>query len=106
MLRSFHYAAFALLLGSSGDEPMDAQRFGRLRVWAESWNTQVADSFLAEYFRASGAAPFLPTNRTETSKLLELYVLEKAIYELGYELNNRPDWVGLPLEGISKLLGI
>ena len=106
MLRSFHYAAFAPLLGSSDDEPMDAERFGQLRVWAESWNAQVSEAFLAEYFRASGAAPFLPENPAETSKLLELYVLEKAIYELGYELNNRPDWVGLPLEGISKLLGI
>jgi trehalose synthase-fused probable maltokinase len=126
MLRSFHYAAFDPLLGSSGDkpmaaqryaafapplgsssdEPMPAQRFERLRVWAESWNAQVADSFLAEYFRTSGAAPFLPQDPAETSKLLELYVLEKAVYELGYELNNRPDWVGLPLEGISKLLGI
>ena len=106
MLRSFHYAAFAPSLGSSGDEPMDAERFEQFRVWAESWNTQVSEAFLAEYFGAAGAAPFLPTNPAETSKLLELYVLEKAIYELGYELNNRPDWVGLPLEGISKLLGI
>jgi trehalose synthase-fused probable maltokinase len=106
MLRSFHYAAFAPLLDSFGDETMAAQRFERLRVWAESWNAQVADNFLAEYFRTAGAAAFLPENPAETSKLLDLFVLEKAIYELGYELNNRPDWVGLPLEGISKLLGI
>jgi len=106
MLRSFHYAAFAPLLGSSSDEPVDAQRFERLRFWAESWNAQVADSFLAEYFGTSGAAPFLPQDPAERSKLLELYVLEKAVYELGYELNNRPDWVGLPLEGISRLLEI
>ena len=104
MLRSFHYAAFAPLLGTSGNKPMDAKRFEQMRVWAESWNAQVADTFLAEYFKTSGAAPFLPENPAETSKLLELYMLEKAIYELGYELNNRPDWVGLPLEGISKLL--
>lgn len=106
MLRSFHYAAFAPLLSSSGEEPMDAQRLERLRIWAESWNVQVADSFLAEYFKTSGAALFLPQDPAETTKLLELFVLEKAIYELGYELNNRPDWVRLPLEGISKLLGI
>jgi maltose alpha-D-glucosyltransferase/alpha-amylase len=106
MLRSFHYAAFAPLLGTSGNEPMDATRFERMRAWAESWNTQVADTFLMEYFKTCGAAPFLPDNPAETSKLLELYVLEKAIYELGYELNNRPDWVGLPLEGISNLLAI
>jgi maltose alpha-D-glucosyltransferase / alpha-amylase len=104
MLRSFRYAAFAPLLGTSGNEPMDATRFAQMQVWAESWNAQVADTFLAEYFKTSGAPAFLPDNPAETSKLLELYVLEKSIYELGYELNNRPDWVGLPLEGISKLL--
>jgi maltose alpha-D-glucosyltransferase/alpha-amylase len=106
MLRSFHYAAFAPLLGTSGNEPVDATRFERMRVWAESWNAQVRDAFLAEYFTASGAAPFMPDTPAETSRLLELYVLEKAVYELGYELNNRPDWVGLPLEGVSKVLAI
>jgi trehalose synthase-fused probable maltokinase len=105
MLRSFHYAAFAPLLGTSGNDT-DTKHFEELRVWAESWNAQVADSFLSEYFRTAGAASFLPENPVETSKLLELHVLEKAIYELGYELNNRPNWVGLPLEGISKLLTI
>jgi maltose alpha-D-glucosyltransferase/alpha-amylase len=106
MLRSFHYAAFAQLLETSGRDSVDADRFERLRPWVESWNAQVAESFLAEYFRTAGAAPFLPRKMAETNKLLELHVLEKAIYELGYELNNRPHWVGLPLEGISKLLGI
>src|SRR4029077_1955771 len=85
MLRSFHYAAFAPLLGSSSDERMDAQRFERFRVWAESWNTQVSEAFLAEYFRASRAAPFLPKVPAKTSKLLDLFVLEKAIYELATE---------------------
>ncbi len=36
--------------------------------------------------------------------LLQVHLLEKAVYELGYELNNRPDWVAIPLEGISKAL--
>jgi trehalose synthase-fused probable maltokinase len=104
MLRSFHYAAFARLLGAAGNELTDANRLARLSAWAESWNVQVADSFLAEYFKTSGAAPYLQPNPAERNKLLELHLLEKAIYELGYELNNRPDWVGLPLKGISRLL--
>jgi maltose alpha-D-glucosyltransferase/alpha-amylase len=106
MLRSFHYSAFAPLLGTSGGDSIDARRFEQLHPWAESWNAEVAETFLAEYFRTCGAAPFLPRNPAETRKLLELHLLEKAIYELGYELNNRPDWVGLPLEGIAKLLEI
>lgn len=105
MLRSFRYAAFAPLLGT-GEDRLDVARIEQMRVWAESWNAQVADTFLAEYFKFAQAASFLPRDRAETSKLLELLVLEKAIYELGYELNNRPHWVGLPLEGISRLLAI
>ena len=49
-------------------------------------------------------ANYLPQSREETQTVLELHLLEKAIYELGYELNNRPTWVGIPLQGISKLL--
>ena len=64
----------------------------------------VGDHYLAEYLRISDRAAFLPPTRAEIMALLQLQVLEKAIYELGYELNNRPDWVAIPLEGISKTL--
>ena len=48
---------------------------------------------------------FLPNADPELEGLLTVYLLEKAVYELGYELNNRPDWVHLPLAGIRQLLG-
>jgi len=101
MLRSFHYAAFAPLLGESRVQTTDA---AKMSAWAESWNTWVAERFLRKYFLTAGAASFLPQNQADTRILLELHLLEKAIYELGYELNNRPTWVGIPLQGISKLL--
>jgi len=106
MLRSFHYAAFAPLLtagerDSSGGK--DIETFG---AWAESWNASVADRFLASYFQTAGSAPYLPQSREQVRNLLELHLLEKAVYELGYELNNRPTWVGIPLEGIARLLSI
>lgn len=101
MLRSFHYAAFAPLLG---ENKMHGEEAGRLSAWAESWNAWVADRFLAKYFSTAGAASYLPKSEEDTRTLLELHLLEKAIYELGYELNNRPTWVGIPLQGISKLL--
>jgi trehalose synthase-fused probable maltokinase len=104
MLRSFHYAAFAPLLTSVGDKTMPSEEAGRLSPWAESWNSWVADRFLASYFDSAGAASYLPRSREETQNLLELHLLEKAVYELGYELNNRPSWVGIPLQGISRLL--
>ncbi len=104
MLRSFHYAAFAPLLASVGEKPAPAGDVERLSAWAERWNAWVADRFLADYFAAAGAATYLPESREEAQNLLDLHLLEKAVYELGYELNNRPSWVGIPLQGITRLL--
>jgi len=101
MLRSFHYAAFAPLLGENKMQAEDARKMSK---WADVWNALVADRFLAKYFETASAATFLPQSREETQVILDLHLLEKAIYELGYELNNRPTWVGIPLQGISKLL--
>jgi len=101
MLRSFHYAAFAPLLGENKIQSEDPQK---MSYWAESWNSWVANRFLGKYFETAGTANYLPRSREERRTVLELHLLEKAIYELGYELNNRPTWVGIPLQGISKLL--
>jgi maltose alpha-D-glucosyltransferase / alpha-amylase len=104
MLRSFHYAAFAPLLAPVGVTPLPVEEGPRLTIWAESWNAWVADRFLTGYFDTSGAASYLPDSREAIQKLLDFHLLEKAIYELGYELNNRPSWVGIPLQGIRRLL--
>jgi len=101
MLRSFHYAAFAPLLGEDRVPGDDATRMG---VWAEAWNSWVAERYLAKYFDTAKDASYLPATQAEIQIVLELHLLEKAIYELGYELNNRPAWIGIPLQGISKLL--
>jgi maltose alpha-D-glucosyltransferase/alpha-amylase len=73
-------------------------------MWAESWYACVADRFLGAYFENVAGACFLPANQHELSALLRLHLLEKAVYELGYELNNRPAWIAIPLAGISQLL--
>jgi trehalose synthase-fused probable maltokinase len=104
MLRSFHYAAFAPLLTAEEGQATSAQNLERLGVWAASWNVLVAERFLTSYLAAAGPAAYLPQTREETKVLLELHLLEKAVYELGYELNNRPSWVGIPLQGISRIL--
>ena len=101
MLRSFHYAAFAPLLGEDRVQGDDVTRMG---VWAEAWNSWVAERYLSKYFATAEGASYLPATQAEIQTVLELHLLEKAIYELGYELNNRPTWVGIPLQGISKLL--
>ena len=102
MLRSFHYAAFApLLMPATSISP---SRLTKASRWAEAWSRCAANRFLGQYYETSGAARYLPAESRAKAKLLEMYLLAKAIYELGYELNNRPAWVGIPLEGISRLL--
>jgi len=104
MLRSFHYAAFAPLLARPTESSISPGQFSKLRHWAEAWSLSATNHFLEQYYETSGAAHYLPASSREMTRLLGIYLLAKAIYELGYELNNRPAWVGIPLEGISRLL--
>jgi len=103
MLRSFHYAAFSFQLASQDVTASENKNFD-VRSWAEEWYACVADRFLSTYFESASGACFIPPTRDERSALLRLHLLEKAVYELGYELNNRPNWVAIPLAGISQLL--
>jgi trehalose synthase-fused probable maltokinase len=104
MLRSFHYAAFAPLLMQPIGSSVSRGQINQLSRWAEVWSQCAANRFLHQYYETSGAARYLPAGSQDRAKLLETYLLAKAIYELGYELNNRPAWVGIPLEGVSRLL--
>jgi trehalose synthase-fused probable maltokinase len=104
MLRSFHYAAHAPLLASTGSVNVDESNREKLNGWAEAWAKWVSDLYLMEYLKTARGAEFLPPSREEIMALLQLHVLEKAVYELGYELNNRPGWVAIPLEGICNTL--
>jgi len=104
MLRSFHYAAFAPLLAPPAGTSISPSGISKISRWAEAWSRCAANRFLGQYYEKSGAANYLPADSQARAKLLEMYLLAKAIYELGYELNNRPTWVGIPLEGISALL--
>jgi maltose alpha-D-glucosyltransferase / alpha-amylase len=104
MLRSFQYAAFAPLLTPLAGAAISPSRIAKMSRWAEAWSRCAANRFLGQYYETSGTACYLPTDSRVRAKLLEMYLLAKAIYELGYELNNRPTWVGIPLEGISALL--
>ena len=100
MLRSFSYAArFALMTH-------EARRAGgedRLRAWARLWERSVHSAFLRAYRETAGNATFLPREPRAFANLLELYLLDKLVYELRYELDNRPTWVRIPLAGIVQL---
>ena len=104
MLRSFHYAAYAPLLQQQSGKDLVEEQLQVLGHHAEYWQTWVSAAFLRTYLEVSGDANFIPNDREELALLLDLYLLDKAVYELGYELNNRPSWVRIPLDGISQLL--
>ncbi len=106
MLRSFHYAAFASVFAASiGVDARDAHSEARQRLKAaQVWYLCVAAHFTRAYLNETGRASFNPASEEQLATLLRLHLLEKAVYELNYELNNRPDWVRIPLAGIASLL--
>jgi maltose alpha-D-glucosyltransferase / alpha-amylase len=110
MVRSFHYAASSALAqngNSRGHLPglIRPEDIAVLEPWARFWYAWVSATFVKAYLDAAGQAAYLPPTRDEFRHMLDAFLLEKAIYELGYELNHRPDWVKIPLLGILDLLG-
>jgi maltose alpha-D-glucosyltransferase/alpha-amylase len=102
MLRSFHYAAYAALLGKVAKvRPED---YPTLAPWAEVWYGWVGTTFLRTYLEVARSGNVLPKAPEHLHILLDAYLLEKALYELAYELNSRPDWVQVPLQGVNQLL--
>ncbi|MEA2626703.1 MAG: maltose alpha-D-glucosyltransferase / alpha-amylase, partial [Candidatus Binatota bacterium] len=102
MLRSFQYAAYSALIGQiAGVRPED---FAPLAPWASWWQAWVSSAFLRSYLEGAGNAPFVPTSREEFHVMLDAFVLEKAIHELGYELANRARWVRVALVGLRQLI--
>jgi len=101
MIRSFHYASRVALDTQVVNAP-DVQ--ARLEPWARLWYSWSASRFLRAYLEDVASSELLPRNRPDVQRLLDVYLLEKSIYELGYELDNRPLWVGIPLQGIIELL--
>ncbi len=96
MVRSFQYAAYSALRqrpsGPAGES------------WAAFWTAWVSRAFVAGYFALADGHEFLPNDSRERRLLFDVFLLEKALYEVAYELNNRPDWVGIPLRGIAAVM--
>jgi predicted trehalose synthase len=90
MLRSFAYATSAVEIQRGVRAPEDFEHRAR-------------EQFLLRYFEHVDPT-LLPAGEAQIASLLSIFELEKAIYELQYELNNRPDWVAIPVAGISRLL--
>lgn len=98
MIRSLHYAAVGALVVQG--EPQRSA----LDVWAEAWYVETAAAFLRGYFRETDDTGILPAADEDRETLLDVLLLQKAAYELQYELSARPDWLTIPLRGIADIL--
>ncbi len=101
MLRSFSYASHAALMTRTG---ATADERAALESWAHLWETWTTAAFLQQYFSLMDDAGLLPATTSERDQLLRFFMLDRALRELDGELNNRPDWVGIPVVGILELL--
>jgi maltose alpha-D-glucosyltransferase / alpha-amylase len=100
MLRSFDYASQAALKS----DQIAAGALPRLRSWSRFWVASVSAAFLKTYLATAGTASFMPQTADDLDLQLTTMLLEKALYELRYELNMRPDWVRIPLRGILEVV--
>jgi maltose alpha-D-glucosyltransferase/alpha-amylase len=100
MLRSFSYAAYGTLINYTARHP---DELARLEPWAKLWERFAAAEFLRAYRSTALGADFLPASSADFRKLLDVFLLDKALYEILYELNSRPEWVRIPMLGILSL---
>jgi maltose alpha-D-glucosyltransferase/alpha-amylase len=102
LIRSFHYAAYTGLYEGIVRESDRA----RAQPWADLWHAWISATFMRGYRATAGAAVFLPRQRDELSKLLEMSILSKAFVELGQELINPREHLTIPLHGIAQMIGV
>jgi maltose alpha-D-glucosyltransferase / alpha-amylase len=101
MLRSFNYAAHHGLLESRTIRPIDQVT---LETYADLWSTRASQIFLGAYLDKIAGSGLVPKEQEDLEALLRSFLIHKALYELRYELNNRPNWVPIPLRGLLSLV--
>jgi maltose alpha-D-glucosyltransferase/alpha-amylase len=104
MIRSLHYAAHAVSFGYVPGVVKGREQVARIDRWAEHWHEWVSAMFLQGYLESSRGMDFLPRTDSELAILLRAHLIEKALLEISYELEHRPEWVGIPVHGLSSLL--
>jgi maltose alpha-D-glucosyltransferase/alpha-amylase len=100
MIRSFGYAAESALRTGA----IRAQDQERVRPWGLAWSTWVSAAFLTGYFEIV-KPPLVPADPAVARQILDFHTMEKCIYEIAYELNNRPEWLPIPVRGLLDLIG-
>ncbi|MBV9226103.1 MAG: putative maltokinase [Acidobacteriaceae bacterium] len=104
MVRSFQYAAYAALFGQVPGLSANANNWEAVERWSAFWYAWVSAAYLKGYFETAGSPNFIPSSPDGRRLALDAFLLHKALYEVAYELNNRPDWVRIPLRGILGLI--
>jgi maltose alpha-D-glucosyltransferase/alpha-amylase len=104
MIRSLHYVAHAVSFGLVPGVVKGREQVVRIDRWAEHWHEWVSAIFLQGYMEKSRGADFLPRTDSEMEILLRAHLIEKALLEIAFELEYRPEWVGIPVHGLLLLL--
>jgi maltose alpha-D-glucosyltransferase/alpha-amylase len=105
MVRSYHYAMIMASQRVSEESGLGDEQREDLASWAHSLYQWASSAFLTGYLERVEGEPIIPSDPDHTRVLLDALLVEKAVYELEYELNNRPDWVGIPLRGLLEITG-
>lgn len=100
MIRSFSYAAEFYI-----KQHPDIEIHGSIANWAKCAAQWLSLEYMEAYFSTMRKSALIPTTPSGRIEQLRMYTLEKAIYEIGYEIENRPDWVSIPIRGVRELLG-
>ncbi len=104
MMRSFDYVTFAALAHELELGRLQKEQLTGFEHWMRVWYRWVGAAFLKAYLHVHENSNLLPRTRAGLAVLFEALMLNKAVYEVGYELNNRPDWLHVPLRGILQLM--
>ena len=102
MIRSFDYAAVAAVRQLAEARPAAEPRMTQL---AEAWRQRAVDGFRAAYRKTMRGCAAYPASKKQAREMTAFFILEKAVYEVSYELANRPAWVDIPLKGDSRDFG-
>jgi maltose alpha-D-glucosyltransferase/alpha-amylase len=106
MIRSFDYAVRSAVLRRVSLASHQSEELSLLQNWGQYWYRWVGVTFLTAYLNKIKETHLLPEDPEQLKILLDAFLLEKAIYEVGYELNNRPDWLAIPLQGVLHLMEV
>lgn len=101
MIRSLHYAAYSNILSPEYDQQ---RKEGNLEEWAETWHYYISRIYIKGYFDKAGNKDYVPKKHEDFKILMHTYLLEKSLTELNYEIENRPEWIIIPIRGIKAVL--